>query len=165
MRRLPFLPLLLLIGCSKHPLAVATQQADKIVVEKSTHTMTLYSKGAVLRTYRVALGRGAGQAKQRQGDHETPEGLYTIDAKNIHSRFHLALHVSYPNADDKRRAQKLRVAPGGDIMIHGLENGLGWLGSIQHHVDWTDGCVALTDDEVDEVSRLVPIGTPIEIQH
>jgi murein L,D-transpeptidase YafK len=139
-------------------------EADKIVVVKSTHTMTLYSKGSVLRTYRFALGRGPGHAKQRQGDHETPEGAYMIDAKNAHSRFHLALHISYPNPDDKRRAQKLGVAPGGDIMIHGIENGLGWAGPLQRDIDWTDGCIALTDPEIDEVWKLVSIGTPIEIR-
>jgi murein L,D-transpeptidase YafK len=87
-----------------------------------------------------------------------------IDAKNAHSRFHLALHISYPNPDDKRRAQKLGVAPGGDIMIHGIENGLGWAGPLQRDIDWTDGCIALTDPEIDEVWKLVSIGTPIEIR-
>jgi murein L,D-transpeptidase YafK len=127
--------------------------------------MTLYSKGQVLRTYRVALGRGSGNPKRQQGDHETPEGLYSIDAKNAHSRFHLALHVSYPNTQDRERAQKLGVDPGGDIMIHGIENGLGWLGSLQHQIDWTDGCIALTDQEIAEVWKLVPVGTPVEIRH
>lgn len=157
--------LLLLIGCSIPPAPATTQLADHVVVEKSSHTMTLYSKGTVLRTYRVALGRGHGQPKQRHGDHETPEGLYAIDAKNAHSRFHLALHISYPNAEDKLHAKNLGVAPGGDIMIHGIENGLGWLGSLQRRIDWTDGCIALTDQEIDEVWKLVPTGTPIEIKH
>jgi len=164
MKRLWLGALILMLGCSSRLLPVHGQ-ADKIVVVKSTHTMTLYSKGSVLRTYRVALGRGQGNAKQQQGDHETPEGLYTIDAKNAHSRFHLALHVSYPNAEDKQRAKKLGVAPGGDIMIHGIENGLGWIGSLQRRLDWTDGCIALTDVEMDEVWKLVPNGTTIEIRH
>lgn len=157
--------LLFTVGCSSSSTPVVEQQADKIVVVKSTHTMTLYAKGSVLRTYRVSLGRGPGHAKQQEGDHETPEGSYSIDAKNAHSRFHRALHVSYPNADDKRRAQQLHVEPGSAIMIHGIENGLGWLGSLQRHIDWTDGCIALTDSEIDEVWKLVPVGTSVEIKH
>jgi murein L,D-transpeptidase YafK len=157
--------LLFAVGCSSSSTPAVEQQADQIVVVKSTHTMTLYAKGSVLRTYRVSLGRGPGHAKQQEGDHETPEGSYSIDAKNAHSRFHRALHVSYPNANDKRRAEQLHVSPGGAIMIHGIENGLGWLGSLQRHVDWTDGCIALTDPEIDEVWKLVPVGTPVEIKH
>lgn len=103
--------------------------------------------------------------KQHAGDHQTPEGLYIIDAKKSQSRFHLALHISYPNADDIRRAAKAHVSPGGDVEIHGLQNGLGWIGSIEHWVDWTDGCIALPDVEMDEVWRAVPVGTPIEINH
>jgi murein L,D-transpeptidase YafK len=151
------------MGCSSKSVPVK-DVADKIVVVKSTHTMTLYYKGSALRTYHVALGRGPGHAKQQQGDHETPEGLYTIDAKNSHSRFHLALHVSYPNSDDKRRAQKLGVALGGEIMIHGIQNGLGWVGSLQSYADWTDGCIGLTDLEIEEVWKIVPVGTPIELR-
>ncbi len=165
MRRLTLCFLLFSVGCSSRVVPVSSYQTDKIVVVKSTHTMTLYSKGQVLRTYRVALGRGSGNPKRQQGDHETPEGLYSIDAKNAHSRFHLALHVSYPNTQDRERAQKLGVDPGGDIMIHGIENGLGWLGSLQHQIDWTDGCIALTDQEIAEVWKLVPVGTPVEIRH
>jgi murein L,D-transpeptidase YafK len=165
MRGSIILVLLFTVGCSKSPTHDTNEHADKIIIVKSAHTLTLYSKGSVLRTYRVSLGRGPGHAKQEEGDHETPEGLYVIDAKNAHSRFHRALHVSYPNADDKRRAQQLHVSPGGAIMIHGIENGLGWLGSLQRHIDWTDGCIALTDPEMDEVWKLVPNGTPIEIRH
>jgi murein L,D-transpeptidase YafK len=127
--------------------------------------MTLYAKGRALRTYKIALGRGSGAAKQREGDHNTPEGSYIIDAKNEHSHFHRALHVSYPNADDRRRAQGLSENPGGDIMIHGIKNGFGWLGKLQSRVDWTDGCIAVTDDEIDEVWKMVPVGTIVRIQH
>jgi murein L,D-transpeptidase YafK len=127
--------------------------------------MTLYSASQPLKIYRVALGRGHGDAKQHQGDHETPEGTYLIDAKNAHSRFHLALHVSYPNAADKVRAKALAQPTGGDIMIHGTEPKFAWLGSLQHAIDWTDGCIAITNKEMDEVWKAVPIGTPVEIQH
>ena len=127
--------------------------------------MTLLANGNVLKIYKVALGKGSGNAKQREGDHETPEGSYIIDSRNTHSRFHRALHISYPNAEDLKRAQAEGVAPGGQIMIHGIQKGLGWLGSLQQKIDWTDGCVAVTDSEIDEVWRLVPIGTTVEIRH
>jgi murein L,D-transpeptidase YafK len=154
----------MLTGCGKRAPA-PSQQADKIIVVKSTHTMTLYAHGRTLRTYRVSLGRGDGSAKFREGDHNTPEGSYIIDARNEHSRFHRALHISYPNATDTARAAKLGVPPGSDIMIHGIRNGLGWLGLLQDHKDWTDGCIALTDSEMDEVWSQVPLGTPVQIRH
>jgi murein L,D-transpeptidase YafK len=126
--------------------------------------MTLYSTGRPLKTYKVSLGRGTGSAKHQQGDHETPEGTYRIDAKNAHSRFHLALHVSYPNATDKAHAAALHQPTGGDIMIHGVEPKFAWLGSLHRHVDWTDGCIAVTNAEMDEVWNAVPTGTPITIR-
>jgi murein L,D-transpeptidase YafK len=119
---------------------------------------------AVVKSYSVALARGGLEPKQPQGDHKTPEGLYVIDSRNQTSRFHRALHVSCPNETDKERARKLGVDPGGAIMIHGLQNGLGWLGASQRLVDWTDGCIAVTDEQIEEIWRLVPNGTPIEIR-
>jgi murein L,D-transpeptidase YafK len=118
----------------------------------------------VIKTYTVSIGRGGLQPKQQQGDHRTPEGLYQIDRRKKDSRFHRALHVSYPNEADRERAGKLGVSPGGDIMIHGMMNGLGWLGSIHRLVDWTDGCIAVTDSEIDEIWSAVPDGTPVEIR-
>jgi murein L,D-transpeptidase YafK len=141
-----------------------TTRADRIVVIKSAHSMTLYADGKVLRVYHVSLGSGSGNAKQQQGDHETPEGLYTIDSRNAHSAAHLALHISYPNAKDRERARKLGVDPGGDIMIHGMLPGYEWIKPGQQLSDWTYGCIALTNEEMDEVWKLVPIGTPIEIK-
>jgi murein L,D-transpeptidase YafK len=146
------------------PVAVPlTQKADRIVVSKANHTLTLYARNEVIHTYKVSLGRSPG-AKRREGDHRTPEGEYIIDRHNSRSAFHLALHISYPNADDKARAQAAHAAPGGDIMIHGLRNGLGALGSLQSALDWTDGCIAVTDAQMDEIYRLVPDNTPIDIQ-
>jgi murein L,D-transpeptidase YafK len=145
---------------------VPTIHADRIVVVKSTHTMTLYADGKVLRIYHVSLGSDAsGNAKQRQGDHETPEGNYTINSRNEHSCCHLSLHISYPNAADRERARKLGVDPGGNVMIHGLPPGNEWVKPGQQLADWTYGCIGLTNPEMDEVWRLVPIGTPIEILH
>lgn len=138
--------------------------ADRIVVEKSARRLTLYSHGMPLKSYRVSLGRQPIGAKQREGDQKTPEGVYAIDVKNAGSAFHRALHVSYPNARDRARAAAMGAAPGGDIMIHGLVNGLGFLGRMQRFRDWTAGCVALTNREVDELWRAVPVGTPVEIR-
>lgn len=126
--------------------------------------MTLMKDGHALKTYRIALGRVSIGPKERQGDHKTPEGQYVIDRKNPHSRFHLALHVSYPNAEDMERARNADVDPGGSIEIHGLPSQFALLGSFQHDVDWTDGCVAVSNREIDEVWRLVPVGTPVEIR-
>jgi murein L,D-transpeptidase YafK len=140
------------------------QKADRIVIEKSARTMKLMRGSEVLKTYKVALSREPVGAKERAGDHKVPEGEYVIDSKNSHSRFHLALHISYPNAADRERARKLGVKPGGDIEIHGLASRYAWAGSLQRQVDWTDGCVAVTNAEIDEIWTLVPVGTPLGIR-
>lgn len=140
------------------------QKADVILVLKKDHVMELMAKGKVIRTYKVALGQGGLAAKQREGDARTPEGHYVIDAKYDHSKYHKALHVSYPSAEDRRRAARMGVSPGGAIMIHGLPNGKGWVGARHRLFDWTLGCIAITDEEIDEVWTLVPVGTPVEIR-
>jgi murein L,D-transpeptidase YafK len=131
-------------------------------LSKSHHTLTLYAHGTVLHTYSVALGRGSGQ-KQFEGDHKTPEGHYVVDAKNPHSRFHLALHLSYPNAADRTRAAAAHRSPGSDVEIHGLPQALAILGPLQHAIDWTSGCIAVANAEMDELYRLVPTGTSVDI--
>jgi murein L,D-transpeptidase YafK len=138
-------------------------QADRIVIIKSARTLTLLHGKKVLKTYKVALGAHAVGPKTRLGDGRTPEGLYTIDSRNAHSQFHLSLHISYPNADDRARARKWGVSPGGDIMIHGLPPAYAYLGSLHRQTDWTLGCIAVTDSEIEEIWRLVPNGTPVEI--
>ena len=143
--------------------AVAQQQADRIVIEKARREMTLLSRGKVLRSYKVALGHNPVGPKTRQGDMRTPEGMYTIDARYAHSEYHMALHISYPNAADRAQARKLGLNPGGDILIHGLPNGLGSIGKAHRLWDWTKGCIAVTDGEIEEIFRLVPNGTPVEI--
>jgi murein L,D-transpeptidase YafK len=144
--------------------ASAIQRADSILILKKDHVLELLAGGRVIRTYKVALGQGGLAPKQREGDALTPEGHYVIDTRNEASHYHRALHVSYPNAEDRRRAAKLGVAPGGAIMIHGLPNGMEKVGAAHRLYDWTLGCIAVTDDEIDEIWQLVPVGTPVEIR-
>jgi murein L,D-transpeptidase YafK len=118
----------------------------------------------VIREYRVALGGDPVGPKTRQGDQKTPEGKYIIDHRNAHSHYHRALHISYPSPEDKARAKTNGVDPGGDIMIHGIMNVLGWIGKAHRLTDWTDGCISVTDDEIEEIWSLVPDGTPVEIR-
>lgn len=146
------------------PGALAPAMADRVLIEKSQRRLTLYRAGVPIRSYRVALGSQPRGAKTVAGDGRTPEGLYTIDWHKADSGYHRALHVSYPNAQDRARAATLGASPGGDIMIHGMRNGLGWLGPLHRLKDWTRGCIALTDAEVDEVAAAVPDGTTLEIR-
>ena len=140
------------------------EQADRIVILKSERTMTLLHQGKVLKTYKVALGLEPRGPKQRQCDNRTPEGEYTIDLRNPHSEFHLALRISYPNQADRERARKLGVDPGGAIMIHGLPPAYAWLGAAHRQIDWTLGCIAVTNAEIEEIWKLVPLGTKVEIK-
>ena len=112
----------------------------------------------------MALGRSPAGHKQEEGDQRTPEGLYVIDFHKADSDFHRALHISYPNADDIAQARRRGIPPGGDIMIHGLPNGMAWIGRAHLAQDWTAGCIAVTDAEIDEIWQLIPDGTPIEIR-
>ncbi len=137
--------------------------ADRVLVRKSARELVLMRGGAPIKRYRIALGRNPEGAKLREGDGRTPEGCYLLDRRNSRSAFHLALHVSYPNASDSARAAARAVDPGGLIMVHGLRNGLGFLGRWHALVDWTEGCIAVTDPEIEEIWRTVPDGTPIEI--
>jgi len=142
----------------------ADARADKVLVLKKERTLILLDHGKVLKKYRVALGGHPLGPKTRQGDHKTPEGNYVLDRRNEHSRFYRSLHVSYPSVNDRAQAQKSGVEPGGDIMVHGLPNGFGWLGSAHRLRDWTDGCIAVTNEEMDEIWRAVADGTPIQIE-
>jgi murein L,D-transpeptidase YafK len=136
---------------------------DKVFVDKSERILQLLSADKVIKTYHVALGDSPIGHKQRQGDERTPTGSYTLDYKNENSKFYRSIHISYPNAADKARAKKLGVSPGGDIMIHGQTNGRGHLAAITQQRDWTDGCIAVTDDQMDEIMQAVKLGIPIEI--
>jgi murein L,D-transpeptidase YafK len=144
--------------------ALETQPADKVLIEKIERRLTLLSKGEVIKTYKIALGGQPVGPKERQGDNKTPEGFYIIDSRNRDSRYHLSLHISYPNKKDKMRAKELGVSPGGDIMIHGIKNGLSWVGPSHAEVDWTNGCIAVSDEEMEEIYKLVPNGAIVEIR-
>ena len=137
-------------------LAPAAERADEIQVDKSERRMELLRKGKVIKTYRILLGDAPAGHKRQQGDERTPEGRYRITFRNDKSRFHLSLRVSYPDEADREQARARGVDPGGDIMIHGGTPPGYWR-------DWTDGCIALTNRQIEEVWRLVPVGTPITI--
>lgn len=145
-------------------MAAAADRADAIRVFKAERRMELLRQGQVIRRYDIALGGDpAGGHKAREGDQKTPEGRYSIDWRNPRSVAHLSLHISYPNAEDSARAAAAGHSPGGNIMIHGLPNGWGALGPAHLWLDWTDGCIAVTNAEMEEIWALVGDGTGIEI--
>jgi len=154
----------LLLLASLSTLAATAPKIDRIVVLKQKHQLWLLEGDTIVKSYRIALGSGGLAPKSKQGDNRTPEGLYRIDGRNPASRFHLALHISYPEPADKERARQLGVDPGGDIMIHGLGKEFHSLGTRHSHSDWTEGCIAVTDQQIEEIWRLVPDGTPVEIR-
>jgi murein L,D-transpeptidase YafK len=163
--RRPQLTAVLILGL--HCAAIAAPvQADKIIILKSAHSMTLLNGSKVLKTYKVALGSVPVGPKRVEGDgdHKTPEGDYLIDAKNPHSQFHLSLHISHPSAADQQRAHSLGARSGGAIMIQGLAAPFAYLGPLHRQTDWTDGCVAETNAEIEEIWKLVPVGTIVEIR-
>lgn len=138
------------------PLASAAERVDEIRVDKSERRMTLLRDGRIVKSYLILLGDAPVGHKRQQGDERTPEGRYRITFRNDKSRFHLSLRVSYPNEADRRQARARGVDPGGDIMIHGGT-------PPGYSRDWTDGCIALSDAQIEDVWRLVPVGTPITI--
>ena len=136
---------------------------DLIRVDKSDHRMIVYRQGKAVREFRVAIGRGDPGQKQQQGDGRVPEGSYRITAHNPNSAYHLSLRIGYPTPEQVAAAAKRGVDPGGDIMIHGLPNDRGWIGSRHTKVDWTAGCVAVTNREIEWLYKAVTDGTPVEI--
>jgi len=136
---------------------------DRILVEKSKRRLTIFKQDKEIKTYRIALGRDPDGPKLQKGDQKTPEGLYFVDYKVRNSVYHRALHINYPNQDDIERARSLGVTPGNSIMIHGMKKDKLWMGDVQYLFNWTNGCIAVQDHEMDEIWRLVRIGTPIRI--
>jgi murein L,D-transpeptidase YafK len=137
--------------------------ADKVLIEKHKRRLTLLNKNTPLKSYEISLGKQPIGKKAVEGDGRTPEGVYAIDRRKLKSSFHQALHISYPNTEDIAQAKAKGVSPGGDIMIHGLPNGLGFIGKFHTKRDWTLGCIAVTNSEIEEILRVVPDGTVVEI--
>lgn len=144
--------------------SVAPGKADRVVVVKSERKLYLVRDGQIMRSYRIALGRQPRGTKIYEGDGRTPEGSYRVAAFNPNSRFHRALRVSYPNEHDRARARALGTAAGGDIMIHGLPPERVSFGSDHYLFNWTEGCIAVTNEEIEEIWQRVEVGTPIEIR-
>jgi murein L,D-transpeptidase YafK len=138
--------------------------ADSLVLTKSRRELVVYYHGDPVRTYYVALGRNPVGDKERIGDNRTPEGLFFIQGRNPNSRYHLSLRISYPDATHRARAARLGVEPGGDIMIHGLPEEQAAFGPAHRDYDWTNGCIALTNQEIEELWRVIRDGTPIQIK-
>ncbi|HET6420393.1 MAG TPA: L,D-transpeptidase family protein [Geobacteraceae bacterium] len=145
------------------PAPIPVMVADTILIEKKARRLTLFRDGKPIRKFKVSLGFEPEGKKNMEGDGKTPEGCYIIDYRNENSKFYRALHISYPNKEDRRQAAELGVSPGSDIMIHGLKNGFGWIGKRHLIRDWTQGCVAVSNREMDEIWRLVPIGAKVQI--
>jgi murein L,D-transpeptidase YafK len=144
----------------------AAEKADQVIIKKGARKMMLMKNGKVLRSYRIALGARPTGHKQQQGDERTPEGNYTLDYRNPGSKFHRSIHVSYPNAKDRAAAKKRGVSPGGEIFVHGVPGATPDNQIVQaalNRTNWTDGCIAVTNDEMDEIWAMVSDGTPIRI--
>lgn len=137
---------------------------EKVLVLKSQRRLELISNGEPLKTYRISLGKRPVGAKEREGDKRTPEGFYWLDWRKISERYNLAIHVSYPNVTDAAKASREGVSPGGMIMIHGTPDSKEYPEQLFHTLDWTEGCIAMSNIDMREVWNLVPDGTMIEIR-
>ncbi len=139
-------------------------KADKVLVIKSEHQLFLIKDGETFATYNVTFGGNPNGHKQSLGDEKTPEGKYLLDYKNANSDYYKSIHISYPNKKDRENANRLGVSPGGDIMIHGQANGWEWAAPIVQLFSWTDGCIALSNKDMDQLWLAIVPGTPIEIR-
>lgn len=157
------LTLLLCIGFTANGLATE-QHVDLVKVDKSARKMYLIQGDRIVRWYHISLGANPKGHKLREGDQRTPEGRYLLDFINEKSRFYRSIRINYPNENDVKRAQKLGVNPGGQIMIHGQKDNNDSLPGSGRSKDWTDGCIAIANEEMDELLRLVKLGTPIDIE-
>ncbi len=146
------------------PPRLSNSIADRVLVEKNVRRLTLFRNNAPLKTYDIALGQQPEGPKQFEGDNKTPEGRYIIDSRKKNSSYHRALHISYPHPKDIAFAARQKRSAGGSIMIHGLPSGMGSLGPLHRLRDWTAGCIAVTNTEIEELWHAIPDGTPIEIR-
>lgn len=147
----------------RHFGAAKGDSADYVFVDKARRMIHLFQEGLLIKSYRIGLGNTPVGAKQKAGDGKTPEGSYIIDSRNSGSNYHLALHISYPNQEDLDLARSKGIDPGGAIMVHGLPNEKWKKAFIRHPSDWTKGCVAVKDAEIEEIWDMVSIGTPIDL--
>ncbi len=147
------------VGCE-----MEERRIDRIVVDKSERLLSAYEGDLLVRSFPVALGRDPVGHKVRQGDARTPEGIYPVVAHNPASAFHLSLRLGYPTPEQVASAAEAGIDPGGDIMIHGLPNATPWLGKAHLQSDWTLGCVALTNDEIEWLYRFTPDGAVVDIR-
>ncbi len=160
--------ILILMGISFYniipePRLASDIKIDSLIVNKSKRELIVFSNGIKVKKYRISLGKNSIGHKQFEGDKKTPEGLYFINDKNPNSSYHRNLGISYPNQQDIEFAKRHEKLPGGDIKIHGLRNGIGFIGKFQRYTDWTLGCIAVTNDEIEELYNAVEIGTSILI--
>lgn len=155
--------LFLLLGCCLLLPTLASANADRLVVKKSARKLFLFAGDELLRSYEVALGRNPVGHKERRGDYRTPEGKYLLDWRNPQSRFYRSIHISYPNENDRRRAAAMGVDPGGSIMIHGVPDRYRDDQEFLISLNWTEGCIAVTNKDMEEIWALVADNTPIEI--
>ena len=140
------------------------EKADGVLVVKSKSKLYLLKNQKIIKEFHVTFGANPKGHKQRQGDKRTPEGFYILDYKKADSSFYKAIHISYPNTEDIKRAKKQNLHPGGSIMIHGQKNGFGWLSFITQRFNWTDGCIAVSNRDMDDIRQAVDVGVPIEIK-
>jgi murein L,D-transpeptidase YafK len=160
------LAILSLLAASPHaqPQRISVPKADRVLVFKHEHILRLLRDGRIAKEYKVALGGSPVGPKTQQGDRKTPEGIYVLDSRNAKSQFYKSLHISYPTPAQRTAARKRGVAPGGEVFVHGLPARYRSVGAAHRLYDWTDGCIAVTDEEMDEIWLAVAVGTPIEIR-
>ena len=141
----------------------STPAVSEVLVRKKERRLYLLAGDQVIRSYRVGLGANPAGHKLYEGDQRTPEGKYTLDWRNPYSDFYKSIHISYPNENDRELASAWGLDPGGSIMIHGLPNDVGDMEFAYLGLDWTDGCIAVSNEEMEEIWNLVADGTPIRI--
>lgn len=160
MRQMAWLTVLVVLAMGGLP---AQASIDTVVVKKSERQLLLLSNGIAVKRYRISLGDNPVGHKLYEGDQRTPEGEYVLDWRNPESRFYKSIHISYPSAQDREMAESWGLSPGGSIMIHGLPNDAGDLSFAYTGLDWTEGCIAVSNEAMDEIWQLVHDGTPITI--
>ncbi len=170
------------LGLSAQELAPTLYNVDEVRVFKSKHRMQMLYQGKVQRTYKVMLGRGGMDPKRMEGDNLVPEGSYILDYRNPESKYYRSIHITYPNASDIERARREGVKPGGDIFIHGMPNNIAEIEDVLRdlgldgidqetveimfpRIDWTAGCVAIKNYEMEEIWQNVKEPTPITLFH